>query len=92
MAPLKYFSGWGSTPDSRGEAYSALPDSLAGGEGLATPFPRTPPTLSALWVSPLIRNRLGPSQHGGLDPPMLIGRYYEQFAGSLQKLWAYVVA
>jgi len=40
VAPLKYFSGWGSTPDSRGEAYSALPDSLAGGEGAGYPLPK----------------------------------------------------
>jgi len=41
----------GSAPNPTGEAYSALPDSLAGGEGARCPLPKNPAPLSALRVS-----------------------------------------
>ena len=55
-----HWGGRGSAPDPDGGAYSAPSDSLAGGEGLAAPSPRTlprsrpfRPRSSSLWASPL---------------------------------------
>ena len=44
----KSMGGRGSTPYPAGEAYTAPPDLLGGGEGLAAPSPRTLPGTPAL--------------------------------------------
>ena len=38
----KFNFAWGSAPDPVEGAYSASPDTLAGGEGFTAPSPRTP--------------------------------------------------
>ena len=50
----KFHFGWGSAPDPARGAYSAPPEPIAGGRGLAAPYPRTPrlrPRFSALRAS-----------------------------------------
>jgi len=42
---IKFDFSWGSAPDPAGEAYSAPPDLVAGGEGLAAPSPSNHPAL-----------------------------------------------
>jgi len=73
-------SGRGSAADPSGGAYSTHPDTLAGEDGAGWPIPKylNPcsrpfgPQASALHALPLSQNRrLGPSQHGKLNPPML---------------------
>jgi len=50
----KPFGGWVSAPDPGEGAYSSPANTLAGGDGLAVPSPRTPSPLSALRASPLL--------------------------------------
>jgi len=52
---IKFIFGWGSAPDIAGGAYSAPPNSLAGGEGGSLPLPKT---LPHCWPSASI---FGPS-------------------------------
>ena len=48
---VKLLGGWDSAPDPAEGAYSAPPDPLAGGRGLAAPSPRTPlPLLAQCWI------------------------------------------
>ena len=64
-------SGQGSAAGPTEGAYSA-PVFLAGGEGAGCPIPKKSTPFSVLQASALAQNRrLGPSQHDGLDPPLL---------------------
>ena len=73
-----FYSCPDSAPDPAGGAYSAPPDPIAGGDGLAALSPKIPslllafgPRVSAHRASPLSQYmRLGRRQHDGLDAPV----------------------
>ena len=66
----KFNFGWGSAPDPAGGAYSAPPDSLAGGEGARCPLPKNP--TPALGPSGLAIRPFG---------PQLAAPHFESFRG-----------
>jgi len=63
----KCIRGQGFVPKRAGGAYSAPPGSIAGGEGLTTPSPRTPSPLSAVSLESPPRQYFSNSQVIGCE-------------------------